>query len=505
MNKKHLGVTVVSLLSLIGLVWFFLFSNDDKVQIVSQHVVTRQDISNTTLVFGKAAPKDVFELSFDVSGKLNKYLIEEGEKIAVGETIAALDSQTVRSQINQANSAVAIERSRYQDLASPVSTQEQDAKKEEIQTQTLVTEGARVDFDNTMSNVLDSYRDLLEEKIDKHYLYPTQAGALLRLKEAKEMSDEDRAILSQKRIDLEKTYIQVNSQGDVAYKYALMGALFESSITLGQNMVSQLQKTSSLSARQVENSIEDFNQDLDDLYDSLNKDYVDWNTSLSRLSLLEKQLVSLQSGADGSALQLQQSIINSKRTNLNSLYADLAQLTLRSPISGIVFDAPLTNFQTISPGQIVASIVPDAPLVIKAQVAESDVQFIGPGNVAEISFDALPELLFTATVSTIKNRENKNATVPTYETVFIFDEGQNFDSVRSGMTANITVSSGKRNNVLYVPTQYIDQKQEGSFVTVKETEDLYTQAPVTTGVKTTSGLTEITSGLVENQVVYIVN
>jgi|GEM_PF-2581618 len=503
MNIKRFG-TIGLAVAVAGIgAWYFLVPKDNKMEVISQHTALLGDISNTTLVFGKAAPQEVFELSFDVSGKLTTYNPVEGDLISKGQTLAKLDSRTVRAQIGRANSAVNIERSRYQDLNASLSPEDLSVRQEEIQTQALTVEGARVDFANAIDGVLDDYRDLLDREIDRYYLYPTRSDTLLRLKEAEGMTDQSRDILSAKRVQLENTYLQLIDQVDIAIKYALVTGLFDSTTDLSGAISSQLDNESSLSARQVQDSLDDFNDNLDDLFDSLNSFSVQWNTAKSRMSFLEKQLLSLQSGADSSALQLQQSVINAKRTDLNALYTDLSKLTLKSPISGVVFDAPLVNYQTVSPGQIVASIVPDEPLVVKAQVAESDVQYIGPGNKAEVTFDALPGLVFDTQVTEVKNRENKNATVPTYETTFVFNADQDMSSVRSGMTANISVISGERQDVLAIPSNFISTKDGQNSVNIK-VGDQFLEVIVESGIQTTSGQTEIRSGLNEGQTVYII-
>jgi len=505
MSLKQIGIgaSVVGLLVVAG---FFVFSpKETQKRVLSEYKVTRGDIANETLVFGKAAPSEVYELSFDVSGKLTEYNFDEGQSIGKNAIIAKLDSRTVRSQISRANSAVAIERSRFSDLSAPVSQQDQTVKQTEIAKQALVVEGAQVDFDNAIDNALEEYRDLLDREVDGFYLYPTRSDALLRLKDADDLSKTDRERLSQVRVDLEELYKQTVATSDTETTYALVRALFDSTESLAQDISTQLAKESSLGAEQTRDDLEDFVDDIDNLYDSLNSSFVSWNTAKSSLNVLEKQLVSLQAGADTTALQLQQSVINSKRSDLNALYTDLSKLTLRSPITGIVFDAPLVNYQTVSPGQVVLSVIPDEPLVVKAQVAESDVQFIGPGNMIEVSFDALTDKLFTGSVLEVNNRENTNSAVPTYETTFVFDGAQGIDAVRSGMTANIRVSSGNRTGVLYVPLSYLTQEEGASYVITQTQEGVYEKTSVSVGVRTTSGLVEITNGLSEGQVVYVTN
>jgi len=94
-------------------------------------------------------------------------------------------------------------------------------------------------------------------------------------------------------------------------------------------------------------------------------------------------------------------------------------------------------------------------------------------------------------------------TVPVYETTFIFSENQDLSRIKSGMTANITISSGRVDNVLALPSSYVEQEEGASFVWVQDNSGDLERREVALGYKTNTALFEITSGLQEGETVVL--
>ena len=118
-----------------------------------------------------------------------------------------------------------------------------------------------------------------------------------------------------------------------------------------------------------------------------------------------------------------------------------------------------------------------------------------------MTLDAFQGKTFSGKVISINPGETLIEGVPTYKTTFAFD---NLDpGTKTGMTANIDITTAVHDNVLFVPQRAVTTNADGS-----RTVDIYhdakqplTTQTVTVGIRDTNGNIEIVSGLAEGNVV----
>ena len=502
--KKHHWWLIAALV--VTAMLLFVINRDSRNESVQATATVQEgNIANRVLVFGKAQPAEIFHLSFDVAGKLTTYPYREGDSITQGKLVARLDGRTVLADITQAESNINIERSRLVELSAPISQEDQATQEARIEKQALQVLGARQDLQNAMDDALGDFYDLVELVIDDHYFSGSDPErTVLRFREAERVTEEEREALSEQRVVLELGYRALLADSDTARQYQDFNNLIGFASQLAQELRDLLDGQTSIVAAGIRDELEEFGEDALDLYTALNSLYTVWQTAEEELAVVESQLTSDLAGANDPTLDYQESVIALREAELASLYTDLSRLTLTSPVTGVVFDAPLTNYQTVSAGETVASVVLDEPLVVKAGVAEADVAYVGVGNPVTVTFDALGDQNFTALVGEVNNRENIGETIPSYETQFVFTDGQDLSRVRSGMTANITVQSGLREDVTYIPARFLKQRGGESVVLVQDDEGTIAERVVGVGLRANTGETEIISGLEQGEMVVIV-
>jgi macrolide-specific efflux system membrane fusion protein len=132
-------------------------------------------------------------------------------------------------------------------------------------------------------------------------------------------------------------------------------------------------------------------------------------------------------------------------------------------------------------------------MVVKVGFAEADAGKIAVGQPVTISIDSLTGQALTGTVSEIDTISTVVSNVVTYNSVISFDSLP--ATVKPGMTANVSVITASKDNVVEVPSAAISTSGGQSTVTVRVNgKDQVT--PVQTGLKG-DGTTEILSGLNE--------
>lgn len=70
------------------------------------------------------------------------------------------------------------------------------------------------------------------------------------------------------------------------------------------------------------------------------------------------------------------------------------------------------------------------------------------------------------------------------------------------MTADVTIKTNEKNNVLFIPQRAIIYKNGNKFVRIPDGKN-YKEIPVITGLKGENGEIEIISGLEENQKIIV--
>ena len=93
------------------------------------------------------------------------------------------------------------------------------------------------------------------------------------------------------------------------------------------------------------------------------------------------------------------------------------------------------------------------PLRLSVLVDEIDISLVMPDGSAQVVLDALPDVEFPATVSTIGELGVDAAGIVNYPVDIALNVTD--PRVRVGMTAEATIVSDARDNVLRVPNQYL--------------------------------------------------
>ena len=146
--------------------------------------------------------------------------------------------------------------------------------------------------------------------------------------------------------------------------------------------------------------------------------------------------------------------LTQSRASLNQANVNLAYTVITSPIDGIVIS------RNVDPGQTVASSM-NAPTLfviaadltkmqVVANIDESDVGRMRPGQVVSFRVDAYPTDTFTGAVEQVRLQPAVVQNVVVYSTVIAVPNPQL--RLKPGMTATVGIEIARRDNVLRVPT-----------------------------------------------------
>lgn len=164
---------------------------------------------------------------------------------------------------------------------------------------------------------------------------------------------------------------------------------------------------------------------------------------------------------------------------------------VRATITGLVLDVPVKvgssviQANTMNSGTTIATVADMNNLIFKGKVDETEVGLISVNQPMEITIGALPELVLSAVIENIapKGTETNGANTFEIKAAITVPEGE---QLRSGYSANATVSLSKVAQVLTIPESVVEWSGDSTFVYVLDAEksakvQTFNRIPVTTG------------------------
>lgn len=135
---------------------------------------------------------------------------------------------------------------------------------------------------------------------------------------------------------------------------------------------------------------------------------------------------------------------------VGSAQVDFERTKIRSPIDGVIIERAVDVGQTVAASMSAPKLFLIAQdlseIQLEANVDEADIGNVSDGNRVSFTVDAYPDRTFSGNVQQVRLAPNEEANVVTY-TVIISAQNPG-RSLLPGMTANVEIITGNRENVL---------------------------------------------------------
>lgn len=143
------------------------------------------------------------------------------------------------------------------------------------------------------------------------------------------------------------------------------------------------------------------------------------------------------------------------QATLDQAEANLAYTTIYAPVDGMVISRNVDVGQTVAASLSAPTLFMIAnnlkQMQIDALVSEADIGGVETNQSVNFTVDAFPYRTFHGTVMQIRNAPQTNQNVITYDTVIGVNNSDL--KLRPGMTANVSIITAQRNDVLSVPNE----------------------------------------------------
>lgn len=220
----------------------------------------------------------------------------------------------------------------------------------------------------------------------------------------------------------------------------------------------------------------------------------------ANLAQAEASLDRLQAGPSSSQVAMAEIQVASARLSLQRAENNLANTTLVAPFAGVVTAVNARVGEQA--GGVLVEMVDSSSLEVVLDVDEVDIAAITVGQAAVISLEAWPDDEFSSEVTAIapSATETAGSTLVTYAVYLSLTDTER--PVRVGMTANASLETARRDDVLLAPNAAIQaDRSNGTYsVTLVERDaagnPTYETVPVTIGLRD-NRYTQIVSGVAE--------
>ncbi len=191
-------------------------------------------------------------------------------------------------------------------------------------------------------------------------------------------------------------------------------------------------------------AVEDANTKLKRTHDLFDRQ-LETKADLDSADATAKQAIASQKSMDSQIVQAQAAVDKAK--------VDLDHTIITAPIDGIVIKRSVDRGQTVAASMSAPELFIIAAdltkMQVNANIDESDVGRMRPGQVVTFRVDAYPNETFRGSVNQVRLNPTTVQNVVTYST--IIDVPNPDYKLKPGMTANLNVEIARRSNVLRIP------------------------------------------------------
>lgn len=452
MKKKNLLILITTAIPLIIIGVFFFAKLNQSYEMT---VVKQGDMIREIFASGKVEALSTINLHFKNSGQLNILNTKIGDKVSSGQLLVSQDTSELDAQVKEMQAGIDLQKAKLAQLLSGAS--EEDVELAEIK---LENARRKLYSDDLIATSDDDTRRNIVPIITGIYNGTQEGSYKLFFRDFNDLSN--RNIIS--FIGLEKG---IAEKDDLPQKFGTKGLFI---------------------------SFPEDSYQFDDRWvvDIPNKSGVNFVSNLNAYNSAKAELALKKASVRSSDVDVYEAQISQANASLEKIQAQKRELMIFAPMAGTITEVNGEIGENIGPDTTVVSMVTGDVLHIKLNVVEDNIVNVKVGQEARIIFDAIQKEEFRGKVASIDPAETIIGGAVYYQTVIVLDTQD--ERIKSGMTANVWVETDISRDTLFVPISVIQNKDDGKIVQVLEGNKIKDRE-VKTGITNSSGMIEITSGL----------
>lgn len=453
---------------------------------------------------GKVTPSQEVELGFTQSGRITSVSARVGDRVGAGTVLARIDSTDLAANLLQRQAALESQEARLASL-------KQGTRPEEIAVAESNVESARSSLARANATVLDAVRTAYttSDSVVRNDVYqlisnPRGTNPQLNVTTTNSQAAIDFLADATSADTLLTTWqadIDVTADADtnaIAQRAQTNLAKVSTLLSRASMVLNDAQPSQSVTATTISGYVTDISQArtaINTAISTLTSAVTSQRNAANTLDSAERTLALKKAGTVQSDIDAQQALVRAAEADVENIRSQIAKTALVAPFSGTVTTMDAKTGAIASPNVPLVSMISSGAYQIDSYIPEINIALVKVGDTATVTLDAYgEEVTFHATVVSIDPAETIRDGVPTYRAVLQFVETD--ERIRSGMTANMVITTEVRQGVLSVPQGVIIQRDGKKYVRIAEGEAAV-EREVTTGALSSMGRIEVLSGLSE--------
>ena len=456
-NSKRSPVLVTGIaaicLTLIGFTTYKLFtSTRSEVDFESLTVpVKEEDLNVEIQASGRVEPIKSVNVSPKTAGRLTQLLVEQGDRVKAGQTLAVMENSELEVQTSQSQAELKQNRASLAEGKAEINAE-------------IAQSEARL-------RQLEAKLRQVENRIPKD-IQQTKAqinGAKSRLKLVEQRVERNEYLLKQGAIS-EDAFDEISDNAQAA----------RSNINELRQRLEQLETTGGAEVEQIKAEIREARIALQQKQ----------ATAPDEIAALEASLEQSQAALKQSQIQYEDSIVKAPFDGI---------VTQRYAVEG-AYVAPSTSGSSTASASANSILALAQGLEIIAKVPELDIGQLQPGQKVQIVADAYPDRQFTGEIKRIAPEAIIEENVTSFEVRVKLLTGR--DALRSKMNVDVTFIGKELQDSLVVPTVAIftEDGEQGVMVLGEDNRPVF--QPVRVGLYL-GDRTQILEGVEANQEIFI--
>lgn len=534
-KKKRFWVITIIVLAVLGFVAFKFLNQKPAVEYTTEKA-TRGNLIQTVSATGIVESANDISLNFRATGKITSLTVKEGTDVKAGQVLANLDLGSVGSLIKQSEANVASAKANLEKVKAGASvedvqlTQEQLSKAEndynnllrESELQINIYKEKTVDSLNnavfTTQTALNTIYNNLINNETTYNLLTSDSNLQNQVENDYEVLKDEFANL---RSQIEAAKVSNGNQSKIisaaeATRIFLgrLNTLLDNSYALADKIIVNTTYTttvkdnikSALGTQQTSNntSLTSVQTARANLVNGFNSYQSQVQAASNSVAIAQAQLNLKAAGPRSFDISSAEAQLAQAQAALSKARADYEDYIIKAPIDGKITKVNYSVGETPSSANPIIQMLGNERYEIKMDIPESDITKIRVGDKVTIELDAFgSDHPFSGAVTFIDPAQTVIKDVTYYKTTVSFNEDSWNDQIKPGMTADITIVSDEKADVLYIPQRAVRIKEATlGEVPEKYVEILVNGQPqersVVIGLRGDNGLVEIISGLSES-------
>lgn len=495
LGKKRIAIIIIIIVVLVFVVYQSFVRKENNsfiLEKVSQGTIL-QEVSET----GTVKISEKLNLGFESSGRIEKIYVKVGDQVKTGQELVKLDTDQLNIQLREALAALEVIQAQKTDTQISLDNAYQSLKDAEAE--------AKKNLDKTYNNSLavldDSYSKLyatysIVYEIQQRYFssYQGQSGDFI-----------DNKDIIKNSLDKTKIYLADAKKNPQGEKIESIFADFEKLILAAKDALNKIidivrsigfsdlvlstDKTSLDTQRTyISTAYSNIISSQQEIATTKTTNETKIHNAQSQVSSLENQLKENQGG-------LYEAKINQAQAQISLLQNQIQDAVLKSPTDGQITEINKKEGETVQPTDSIITFLPSGPFQIEIDIYEEDIVKIKIGDPTDIILAAFPDKKFLGEVILINPAEKLIDGVVYYEVTIDFKE--NTEGIKPGMTADVVIKTGEKENVLIIPKAAVKKTDNKTIVNVFRNNKIE-EREVEIGLKG-NDFFEVISGLQEGE------